>query len=1633
MAIHDHQNGHKTERPTDHDLTVRHPGPRFTTLKSWAEQHGIIGIFEAIALTFGFTENFTIIGNLSRELSNSDSKATLDQWTENPYIFELQKLLAAYHQSTEITKAFAGVPQGVSRSNTKNTLRAAGADIKNEHFLLEMVVQPLALSGTPSIDRLRRTFRLWLIVQALERTVLHACYHDSQIQQVASALCLSGEDAKWQVIDELLGRASQACPSNHYSYQQFTLAIHYAATQCLARHSGPDSRKQNYLLKAILKVAEGQQNPADSKKSTLFFEPSFTGILPDINSNFALPESREVPQTLAYSEYDSSCADEDSLEQLLLFEVNPKETPEKQRLSGRSVLIQTAELSHYLPWSWDKPLPPETELLSQWLSATLSSEKPREQLGAALVWLALNFGRSLDFVLEFKITDKVQSEWSLSSDFSSAHRHPPRRHNSWHPRTADVCLVEQFHEPMRVTLPKNIQAILCSHRRKLPLETSSLHQLWTQSSSDNLTTWFTQSRPQMLSRLSSAKLANALSQHVFDAQGDHSLARLISAHPRAALPAACGYANWDIQQVQNGFPEPIQFTQEGDRRVNILGSMLAPLEPMLIEQIKKSTTKLLDSADNDIVAFHNNLVKYTVTALYAATGCRHLSEPFESLNHFCDQPAAVFINDKSDDGLHSGRMVPLAEGAATLLQTYCKHLRNLSDALAPNHQGLAERINHTLNGRSETLPLFFLLDHFGYWHPLNDETVPGDELFEWPLPHNLFRHRFAQQLARFHVDREVIDGWMGHGERAVTTYSDHSPRCWKDDAERYDQPLNACFDRLSFIVPPINIPHDEIKFQTRPNTILYREPTQFGQSKRRHERLKVRNQARSIAHQDLDFLIKTTSLGEDTELTQASVDDLVKRMLLRENGLPHPQAAIRMEVLIQWLESSNKHARQFIRHRVARPDTEHSLFRSSCPTALRVMPKLQQWVQDTKQSIRKDRLSKSNGLALAVVFLAIDKRISYLQLLEDLIQGRNYRVVQHKRSVYVEYNEELELDNFHQPVQRHQLDHTTARLLARGSGIKNTLDLKQFSCPKPLHSLVEILQTSQPENESPRTSMTLFELLTSLHSLVEQANLIDLPGIVAGALSERTPPTSVGILDHLRLTEGLRYKAPDQVAEEQLPQPDTLPNIPAMAATNYPGSFYDSAAAFFNSLHDILKQYDRSNARDIALLIERHCRLKAREVSSAVLLVGYWIAHRIRKGKGNRQRSHNPYAASSVKNYLSALAPSFRGLAFNIDLMIESEEGVTELCAQMLTLRVEEQKDRRYFVARLVEFFDWACERGVASPDWDELDLGSARRSVRPRLFSEEEYLQALKILLRPDSEDTTRGMESAFVLLLAYRFGLRANEAIGLLFSDWCQSGGLTWLLVQGNTVRTLKSPNSRRAVPLLFELSEIECSLAETMLTRFTTRSVGNPKKPILRDKKGALTPNAGLIPSDIAKVLRMVTGNPRMNLHQARHGFCNILSSALFPINTPLSENLSSRHDIEAIRHTVLGPHDVPTRRCAMAIARALGHQTPHTQFRSYNHLITEWADMLTPVNSRYISNIPNATQIHTWPTDSPVSEGGVSTIFSTTATLTPSLVLEALRLMSLGYNTDVIERLLRLQSGELADVDVLVDRINAGIRF
>lgn len=229
MATDGSDEWHRIGDAVSPETTVRHSEPHRVELSSWARQHELSGIFDAVALTFGFTENFTIIGNLSRELSQPEADSLLTQWADNPYIAQLTRLRDAYFQSPEISFLYAGITHAGTADQTRAMLRRSGAVIAKQHFLLTMIINPLAQAPTATIYGLRRMLRIWLLVQALMRTVEQGCCRDQQIQVMASALTLDTLAPKWEEIDRILEHALRILGAPVFSYGQFTLALQRAA------------------------------------------------------------------------------------------------------------------------------------------------------------------------------------------------------------------------------------------------------------------------------------------------------------------------------------------------------------------------------------------------------------------------------------------------------------------------------------------------------------------------------------------------------------------------------------------------------------------------------------------------------------------------------------------------------------------------------------------------------------------------------------------------------------------------------------------------------------------------------------------------------------------------------------------------------------------------------------------------------------------------------------------------------------------------------------------------------------------------------------------------------------------------------------------------------------------------------------------------------------------------------------------------------------------------------------------------------------------------------------------------------------------------------------------------------------
>lgn len=1523
-------------------------GKDFLDLLLWAKDEGFLSSLEVFYYVLGLQScdpSDATIANLADEVTREYSSKTLQEWSATPEVREIIRVSNSFIDSSVANSYPAIIPTGSAKQ-----ISAQFRNYTTHTYLLAMLANPLAYH--PNNYELRQMLRLWLVVHGVIRVVRYQYHSDKKLSHLARFLVKGANDPDWELIDKVLIRADKLQDGYDRTFDASNNALIQAAESLLLESSASGKSKEKVFLNNIIAVGNYQLHPYEdisiniaSKLSiTPFDTQAFTGAVHVLEAG-----SEEDSQQLGFNYLPVKAhADEPSVNELsyegidddqdpdLLYDVDPTKHEAEQLLASRSIFLLTAETAHYLPWAFDQVLPPEKTGLVAWLNQTLKSINLADALGACFCFLALETGRRLDGVRRFNIKNELGDEWAISEDFKRLHKKSTRRQNAWMPDEKSALLVAEYSNDLVINLGDDITTVLVTAASQLSFVPETLHDVWRINVPQKKPeVWLNSALPKELSRLSSVKLSAFLGQQVFDNTADHNLARSVSAHPNSGLPGACGYSTWDVKTTKRGIERPLLVEPETSSNTNLLGSLLSPLEELLIQKIH-SANSTINAQQHDLIEYHNLISQYVVHALYAATGARYLKDPFESISYFNWEAGFLFINDKTGNELHHGRLVPLPEKAIHIVQQYIVHLRKLALKVQAVNSQLAENILQAASQGSTFIPLFFLLDKDTNWHSMNESGLPSTPLFEWGLPANLFRHRYAQHLYKANIPIEVVDGFMGHAERDVITYGDTSPRCWITDVSAHAININEVFDALPFEV--MNLATDKLSLSApRVQVDLTFKTPLFGQRQRKEQRSLALRRNIKEARADIRNFLRNRPLAE---LTPDEVQQLVNLMLFRNEQLGHHFAAMRLNILRKQIHKEAPKHINVIRKRAIQNTTNKSTLNDTVAQSYQTFEELKVW--RTSITGCRSQYSKSLAALIGTVILAIDKRIAYPRLLTDVLEGKNFRLVQNKRQVFIEYSEELDVDNPYAPVQRHEINQQAASLISYG------LNRKKHAIQPDNNEVITLKKILRLEAEANSA-----DIVQALAECIEQANHVALPGMVGAMLAGRILATSLPIEDHLRARYG---KAHIWEAPRPLEEPSQFDNIQSVLTGRVEVKdtleLKANAAQFRREIFAALSGYKPSQSKATAREINTICSSYEGKVSNALLLIGFWIGHIIKRGRRNRKSK--PLAMSTIKTYWSVLFTTFEQLAYQANLIEMDSDEITTLYRDMIDYKTIKADSLEYFGNRLMDFQAWAKDFGVLDPDWSELDFKDEGRMVRPGLLTEQDYQSSLKYIQSAYGDADTQLLMS-FLLLLTYRFGLRSREASGLLAKDWCENELFTWVLIRNNKYRKLKTESSQRPVPLLFNLSEREELVIERVLTRYSSLSGGNKKNPLFCELDNGRVVSHSLIPampSAIISVIRTVTGSSNLVLHHARHSFHNRTAAALLEIESPMTLALNKSIDRVALQEIVLGTNHNVSRRSPMALARLMGHSSPTTGMRSYNHLLTEWADQLTPVTSQRI---------------------------------------------------------------------------------
>ncbi|MCO4320692.1 tyrosine-type recombinase/integrase [Aliidiomarina quisquiliarum] len=1528
-------------------------GEDFVSLFKWADERNLTDLVELNYHVFEQSPKLIDPFRIYAELTLPCGAEILSGWSDEVIAQRLHQFYLELKSAPHIRMEYGNI----SRHSSARAARAEVKDLVSSGYLLALSLhQPFSLNNKDTTIYYQTMLRLWFIVHGFIRMESHAA-HDSVLSFATRYTIFELNDQeRMNVIEFFIEQLHIELGDKEHSFEVCNYVIASTANRILRVEGDHLKQNQKQFLNRLARVArlDVELTPINGLGQTgdpisfIYSQPIKKTIQPDFSLALNDIKFEELPSL----EAAESSHDDDNT--LLGVGISPSETDGEQVLAGTGVYIQRAEQAHFCAWGWDKILPVEVQLLEEWIEDGLHSNSLEHALAAAIIWIAKGFGRSLDTVLGLGIGIEVSNEWTLTSDYTAIQRLPIRRHSAWKPTHASKEWVSPLGERIEVKLPAQVTDCLVAASQSI--QPKKLSSLWHAHSQTTLFKWFNAYKPERLERVTSSMLASFLGQSIFDQAGDTALARLLSSYANNALPAACGYGTWDIAAIEKGQELTSKARQRADS--SLIGSMLLPVESLLVKAIKEQTDKVRNS--KTVIELHNNLVYYVAQALYAATGARYLVYPFESLEYFYISNAKeafvsfVFINDKDDD-IHSGRLVPLCPSAVKHLLNYLDHLECLAQLLKEPFPELAAHITKTSQGTTKELPLFFTLDDNLQWHSLSVKHFDEAQLMNWPLPPNLFRHRFAQVLSSLQVPSDILEGWMGHGERGVACYGDYSPRCWLDDAKHFMDELEASFSSLNFQLITVSL--DTLPLSGSKPRWQQRKGKVFGAAKREVQKIKTIETIKEITQDKINQYLGSRR-WDDIEPNEFEAFMLTLITDNKSIALSYPLE--RIAVLYSSLTEAGSHYAHFAKNRYVRLKQERSYLKKEAATALGLFAQMQDWSQKTKRKLFASALSKAQCAQLATIIFSIEKQISYASMLKEIAEGENCVVVQFDKEIFLRYSEELDLEDWSAPAQHHRIDYKTASFFDHSNQSGRKLNVSN----KLTHGALEELRLLLALD----ATSTFYDLIDSVCRVIEQANLIVLPGIVAAGLSERQPPTSLSFQDIARIQKN-QSLLPPQVKEQETAQP-TVGLVPISVRWHSESSemLREEAGRFHKDITTTINAYQKSKYKETAKEIHKHCKRYVDKVSSAVLSVGYWIAHVVVIGKySGRRKTPVPLAKGTVATYYSTLMNVFQDLAYEIDLFSLSEVEITALYQNMLLTKKDKESDVEYFGKRLQMFHRYYVKQGLPEIDWNELDFKSRRRGVLTGVITECDYLKCLEAI-RYHYADKTSATMLQFILLLCFRFGLRVGEATRLLRKDWATNKNDTWILVRNNKYRQLKSAqSSRRAVPLLFELVEAEHTVIRDVLNRYETIAGNDTNYLLLSEIKEGSIQLSNLCyqaSRELIAIIREVTGNQHLVLHSARHAFYNQLAAVLFGIDTAITKRMKSHLDEEKIISMILGPQNNINRRSSMALCILMGHSHPSVGLKSYNHLISEWADQLTPAVSSRVYRLETVVQMNDW---------------------------------------------------------------------
>lgn len=703
-------------------------------------------------------------------------------------------------------------------------------------------------------------------------------------------------------------------------------------------------------------------------------------------------------------------------------------------------------------------------------------------------------------------------------------------------------------------------------------------------------------------------------------------------------------------------------------------------------------------------------------------------------------------------------------------------------------------------------------------------------------------------------------------------------------------------------------------------------------------------------------------------LTPEELDDIGRQLLLNTKGMPHARGWFKYQRFLDVLERHGQ-----ITHRRYRP--KHHYIQQVSATAFndlapRSANSFQSFAEKLNTALKATKAySYQQAATFAALLLCMESRIADFTRLAGVMRSEGYRVLHLEDQYYVELGTDIRQMDPDVSARRH-------RISGRAASYLQYAQSRQVKARNEVPDVPAALKQFTTEIEALLGSpiCNCHDLLQSLTALADQWNVMTLPGVVAGYLAGRNESWSLPVRTWSYQLTGVVRNFPEAESEQLEAEFEEPILIKGLTSSNQE-SLVSAADLFFREFRAKIRAYEdhepaelaehasdtktaaaeieakshddsepantgRPSRRNLRRSLLRYIDAMSGTVAPTLLLFAKWITTLVtRRNKGRF------VAVSSLRRYLTALSRPLSDLAFNSDIRLMDANELTELYADILAQGRHRRAAYRY--ERLRAFHRW-CEANhdVVRPDWSELPCYAGTLPADAGIILEADYLEALSVLINSASGTRRERHAPALLLLLCYRFGLRPKEAIGIRRDELLVLGRYIQIIVQTNNIRRTKVPvASRRVVPLVFELAQIERKLLDGWLGALEAIAGSRRDIPIFCNDAGQHL-DLDRISERVREVLKQVTGNSDTVLYHARHTAGTAVAMALGDLELPGQERLSgisSADQRQNIQRMLLGYPGV-SRRSPWALARYLGHTGTDRARASYLHHFGDWADHL-----------------------------------------------------------------------------------------